>query len=57
MYATYEEQFANLFFARVDTYCRNPKKAPQEGLTLNGGTDQNLMRLSCAAANCPRSFI
>lgn len=51
MYATYEEQFANLFFARVDTYCRNPKKAPQEGLTLNGGTDQNLMRLSCAAAN------
>ncbi len=47
----YEEQFNNLFFARVDTYSRNPSKAPQAGLTLNGGVDQNLMRLACAAAN------
>lgn len=47
----YEEQFNNLFFARVDTYSRNPSKAPQEGLVLDGGTDQNLMRLACAAAN------
>lgn len=47
----YEEQFNNLFFARVDTYSRNPEKAPQSGLSLKGGTDQNLMRLACAAAN------
>lgn len=47
----YEEQFNNLFFARVDTYSRNPSKAPQAGLTLDGGVDQNLMRLACAAAN------
>lgn len=51
IYDNYEDQFNNLFFARVDTYARNPGKAPQEGLTLNGGTDQNLMRLACAAAN------
>ncbi len=51
IYDNYEDQFNNLFFARVDTYSRNPGKAPQEGLTLNGGTDQNLMRLACAAAN------
>lgn len=47
----YEEQFNNLFFARVDTYSRNPSKAPQAGLALDGGVDQNLMRLACAAAN------
>ena len=51
----YDEQLANLFFARVDTYARTPSKAPKaaEGgvdLTLSGGTDQVLMRLSCAAA-------
>ncbi|MCI8307612.1 MAG: hypothetical protein HFH14_06130 [Lachnospiraceae bacterium] len=51
IFDNYEEQFNNLFFARVDTYSRNPSKAPQAGLTLNGGTDQNLMRLACAAAN------
>ncbi len=51
IYDNYEEQFANLFFARVDTYSRNPAKAPQSGLALNGGADQNLMRLACAAAN------
>lgn len=51
IFTDYEEQFNSLFFARVDTYSRNPAKAPQAGLALNGGTDQNLMRLSCAAAN------
>ena len=51
IFDNYEQQFQNLFFARVDTYSRNPAKAPQEGLTLDGGTDQNLMRLACAAAN------
>ncbi len=51
VYGNYEDQFNNLFFARVDTYARNPGKAPKEGLTLDGGTDQNLMRLACAAAN------
>lgn len=51
LYDSYEEQFNNLFFARVDTYARNPGKAPKTGLNLNGGTDQNLMRLACAAAN------
>lgn len=54
-YADYNEQLANLFFARVDTYARTPAKAPQAAtngvaLTLSGGTDQVLMRLSCAAA-------
>ncbi|MCI9532243.1 MAG: carbohydrate-binding protein [Lachnospiraceae bacterium] len=51
VYGTYQDQFDNLFFARVDTYSRNPAKAPQAGLALNGGTEQNLMRLACAAAN------
>lgn len=49
-YDNYKEQFDNLFFARVDTYARNPEKAPKGGVSLNGGTDQNLMRLACAAA-------
>lgn len=51
IFNNYNEQFNNLFFARVDTYSRNPGKAPKAGLTVNGGTDQNLMRLACAAAN------
>ncbi len=50
IYDNYEDQFNNLFFGRVDTYSRNPGKAPQAGLTLSDG-EQNLMRLSCAAAN------
>ncbi len=50
IYTNAKEQFDNLFFARVDTYARNPKAAPQGGVTLDGGTDQNLMRLACAAA-------
>lgn len=45
------EQLANLFYARVDTYSRTPSKAPgQVALTLGSDKDQNLMRLSCAAA-------
>ncbi len=51
IFSNYEEQFNNLFFARVDTYSRNPNKAPQSGLTLGSDPDQNLMRLACAAAN------
>ena len=52
-YANYNDQLANLFYARVDTYSRTPSKAPSPGgvtLTLNGDTDQQLMRLACAAA-------
>ncbi len=52
-YAGHEEQLANLFFARVDTYARNVQAAPAPGgvaLTLAGDRDQDLMRLSCAAA-------
>ena len=51
-YEKYEEQLNNLFFARVDTYARNTAKAPAPGgvnLTLES-EEQNLMRLSCAAA-------
>lgn len=53
IYADSQEQLQNLFFARVDTYARNTGRAPSPGgivLTLTGDTDQNLMRLSCAAA-------
>ncbi|MBD5142078.1 MAG: hypothetical protein HDT22_00450 [Ruminococcus sp.] len=52
-YANYNDQLANLFYARVDTYSRTPSKAPAPGgvaLALNGDTDQQLMRLACAAA-------
>lgn len=52
IYTTYDEMFNNLFFARVDTYSRNPGQAPHP-LTFssqNGAVDQNLMRLACAAA-------
>lgn len=55
-YKTYEdhaEQLRSLFFARVDSYARNPASAPAPGgipLTLSGNTDQILMRLSCASA-------
>lgn len=49
-YDNYEDQFNNLFFARVDAYARNTSLAPN-GLSLNGAdTDNKLMRLSCAAA-------
>lgn len=50
IYTDYKQQFENLFFARVDTYARNPKTAPKGEVKLDGGTDQNLMRLACAAA-------
>lgn len=52
-YENYGEQLSGLFFARVDTYARNPGKAPKPGgiaLTLSGDKDQQLMRLACAAA-------
>lgn len=46
---TWREQFDNLFYARVDSYSRNPSSAPG-GLKLDGGRDQNIIRLACAAA-------
>ncbi len=53
-YPDYTEQLNNLFYARVDTYSRNTSAAPAPNgikLTLGSNTDQNLMRLACAAAN------
>lgn len=52
-YGTYQEIFENLFFARVDSYAREPERAPAPGgvqLALSGERDQNLMRLASAAA-------
>lgn len=49
IYDSYQEQQENLFYARVDSYSRNPSLAPGN-LNLNGGSDQNIMRLACAAA-------
>ncbi|MDE7309235.1 MAG: fibronectin type III domain-containing protein, partial [Lachnospiraceae bacterium] len=53
-YENYEEQLANLFYARVDTYSRTPSKAPtgngEIALALNGGIEQNFIRLASAAA-------
>ncbi|MDE5862217.1 MAG: M60 family metallopeptidase, partial [Ruminococcus sp.] len=52
-YNTNSEILDNLFYARMDTYSRNPEKAPKPyniPLKLSGGTDQQLMRLACAAA-------
>ncbi len=52
-YEDYEKQLGNLFFARVDTYARTASRAPAPGgvkLALSGSRDQDLMRLSCAAA-------
>ena len=52
-YSDYNQQLANLFFARVDTYSRNPGRAPTPKdivLALCGDKDQDLMRLACAAA-------
>lgn len=53
-YSDYSEQLENLFYARVDTYARNVNAAPAPNgikLSLGKNTDQNLMRLACAAAN------
>lgn len=52
-YDTYQKQFDNLFFARVDSYVRAPGTAPKPGgvaLSLDAGSDNKLMRLACAAA-------
>lgn len=50
-YDTYQEMFHNLIFARIDTYSRNPSRAPgKTALTLPGDRDQNIMRLASAAA-------
>lgn len=52
-YDGYKDQLENLFFARVDSYARTPANAPAPKkikLSLSGDKDQNLMRLSCAAA-------
>ncbi len=52
-FGTTEEQLANLFFARVDSYARKPDSAPQPNtvaLTLDGSKSDNLIRLACAAA-------
>ncbi len=53
----YQQMFDNLFFARVDTYSRNPGQAPKNAdknkaveLKMVKDIDQNLMRLACAAA-------
>lgn len=48
-YDTYEQQLENLFYARVDSYSRNPAQA-KGNLKLGGGSDQNIIRLACAAA-------
>lgn len=53
IYDSYEELLQSRFFARVDTYARDTASAPAPGgisLTLGGNSDQNLMRLACAAA-------
>ncbi len=50
LFDDYNEQMDNLFFARVDAYSREPKKAPH-GLKLTGSKYDKLIRLSCAAAN------
>lgn len=52
-YKTYQDMFKNLFYARVDSYARNPKSAPSPqgvALSLTDDTDQKLMRLASAAA-------
>lgn len=48
-YDSYQAQHDNLFYARVDSYSRNTGLAPG-GLRLGSDSDQNIMRLACAAA-------
>lgn len=48
MYNTYDDLFKNRFFARVDSYARNPSQV--SGLAVDGGTQQNIVRLASAAA-------
>ncbi len=53
IYDDYQTIKDNLFFARVDSYSREPNAAPTPkgiALTLGGDKDQNLMRLASAAA-------
>lgn len=51
LYDNYAEITANRFFARVDSYSRNPSQAPGDvALKLGGNADQNFMRLASAAA-------
>lgn len=51
MYDDYQTLLDSRFFARVDTYARDTSKAPGSvALKLTNDTDQNLMRLSSAAA-------
>ena len=53
IYDNYEDQFNNLFFARVDAYARNAALAPAPdgiALTIPKDVDNALMRLACAAA-------
>lgn len=62
-YKTQKEMFDNLFYARVDTYDRNPAQADSDALeqsvvteqkqvklTLDGDANNNFMRLASAAA-------
>ena len=52
VYDDYEEQLDNLFYARVDTYARNPQAAPMPKdipLTLGKNPEQNIARLASAA--------
>ncbi len=46
------EQLKNLFYARLDSYVRNPASAPNKGtpLTLSGGNSDKFIRLACASA-------
>lgn len=52
MFENNEEQLENLFYARVDSYVRNPDLAPSNGikLTLSGSSSDKFIRLACAAA-------
>ncbi len=52
MFENNEEQLENLFYARVDSYVRNPDSAPSNGikLTLSGSSSDKFIRLACAAA-------
>lgn len=51
VYDSYEEILSSRFFARVDSYSRNPAQAPGEiALKLGSNAEQNFMRLACAAA-------
>ncbi len=52
-YTTQQDLLNNAIYARMDTYARNPSKAPSpKGIALKivkGDTDNNLMKLACAA--------